>query len=822
MHLVSSHQNALPRAIVTIVLVALTATDALAVEPREVVEATATLEAVALDKGGSLKVDGLTIERPGVTLTFETGRMHAIVRETGDVVGAVFIGEGNAQFVIPAGVETRSWQMTTKFSPLEQSFTAAHLRFSDGSADALFTGDMTGPEDTNGAAFRIYDGRTEALSNPLWTRWAPNLIVDELLDMYGGGSQGGYFLADLKLSTDRSWLSYLHNPRGALLPDETTALYFAHSQGQAPPDLDVVASFGAPASPGADYDVLSTDLDVTFPPGGQAGLDLVRAEIQSEVQVLNPRDAPLHAVVFELDRRRELCVAEPGKRDIKISRVRDHTDTLLPVIHRGSQLLVVLPEPVEKGGVARLRIDYGGPMTQGIPYTSSQGHPMPDTFFSELGPWAWYPRNPRPDHFASRIEVHTPRFMRAVAPGDLLEEREGEDGWHFAYEEPGGLKTLTLVVGALRKTELKDQGSNPRIIAWGPQGTTANLKGSTEMVRAMLDFTSAIWGPFPYSTLHVVEGVPYPMMNWQVGAEGRDGGGWSCLPPGHLRAWQGFVDGPSGMLMSASPITAPSHDLVEARAIDALMVEPLEINKYLQVAQLTRQWWGHRTPPRTYRDVWITESATSWTALLFLSRVGGLSALKERTQTMRRLTAEVDETAPPVLIGERQGRAFAFQTWSRAALLWAEIADRVGSQKFLAISRELLSRGSGKGIGADLFLEAVEAAGGRAMRDQATHILDGGHLPTIEYTSTFDRKTNEVVVEFAHTEDMVPASIAIQIHIQGTKLPLVHRVLIDERRKTLRVTPEGKVRKIDVDPMRAALVRKLKKVRRLPDAPEAE
>jgi|GEM_PF-1752591 len=812
----------LPALVASLTLAAVSA-PAHAVELTEVVDAAATLETLTLDKEASIDAKGLTITRPGVTLTFESGRLHALTAADGRVSGAVFLGDGRANFVLPAGVETTTWQTATDFAPFEQLFTAAHLRFTDGAADELFAGERTGPPDSDGSAYRVYEARDSVLGNPLWSRWAPDLLVDTLLDLYGGGSEGGHFLADLKLAGGPgSWLSYLHNPRGALLPDETTAIYLARPQGQAPPDLDVVASFGAPPSPGSNYDVLATDLDVTFPPAGPSGQDLVRVEIRSEVQVLNPKERPLHAVVLEMDRRRELCVAEAAQRFIKIARVRDGQDRLLPVIHRGSRLLVVLAEPVAKGGVAQLKIDYGGPMTQGIPYVSPGGREMPDTFFSELGPWAWYPRNPRPDHFASRVEIHTPRFMRAIAPGDLLEEREEKSGWHYAYEEPGGVRNLTLVVGALRKTELKDQGANPRIIAWGPQGSTADLTGSSRMARAMVEFNTALWGPFPYSTLHVVEGVPYPMLNWQAGAEGNSGGGWSCLPPGHMRPWQGFVQGPSGMLLSGSPITAPSHDLVEARAIDALMVEPLEIGKYLLMVQTTRQWWGHRTPPRTYRDIWITEAAASWTGLLFLGRVGGMGALKQRTQSMRRLTAEVDGAAPPVLVGERQGRAFAFQTWSRATLLWSEIADRVGARPFLDGAKELMNRSSGRGVGADGFLKTVEELGGRDLRDQAARILEGGSLPFVEYTASIDRKTGEVVVEFGHVEDVHPVSIPVHVYVANSKAPLVVRVMVDERRKTLRFTPDSKAKRIDVDPMDASLVRKLKKVRRLSDPPETE
>ena len=153
-------------------------------------------------------------------------------------------------------------------------------------------------------------------------------------------------------------------------------------------------------------------------------------------------------------------------------------------------------------------------------------------------------------------------------------------------------------------------------------------------------------------------------------------------------------------------------------------------------------------------------------------------------------------------------------------MLWSQIADTVGVAAFLAGMRDLTSRAAGPGVGADLFLEAVETIGGRGLRDRSASLLAGAPLPSLEYTTAIDRGTGEVLVEFAHTGEVTPVTVPVQIHVRDAQAPVVHRVLIDAERKSLRITPQGKPVRIEVDPMGAALVRKLKKVRRLADPPE--
>ena len=177
--------------------------------PKEMVATATRLSKLSLDNRRSFAANGQQLDREGLLAQFAEGDFYPIIREDGRISGLVFEGKGRLNITIPEGVETAAWQATTNFAPWEQEFTGAYLRFSDATLDDLQG--IQPMEEGAGTAgsFRIYNARSELLATPEWTRWHPGLIVDQLMDLYGGGHVGGHLLAEFRLSKT--------NPGGWLL-----------------------------------------------------------------------------------------------------------------------------------------------------------------------------------------------------------------------------------------------------------------------------------------------------------------------------------------------------------------------------------------------------------------------------------------------------------------------------------------------------------------------------------------------------------------------------------------------------------------------------
>ena len=780
--------------------------------PEDVVATAEKLSALRLNNKESFAADGQVIERSGLEAQFKEGRFHPIERDDGRIVGLVFEGRGLLKVSIPEGVETASWQAATDFAPWEQEFTGGYLRFSDMTLAELQAGRPMEAVAGTPSSFRMYNARSEIIETPEWTRWHPGLIVDQLMDLYGGGHVGGHLLAEFRLTgtSPGGWLSYLHNPRSALLPDETTALYQVIRRGsRVPPEVKIISSFGSSEETISPFDVTATTIDITFPTRHRNDRNLIDADVKSEIDLVAiRRDRPLKALTLELETQRPLCTAQSYRPNLKLARVVDSAGRALAAIHRGSKLWIPLQSGLEAGQAERLYIDYGGAMTQGIPGKKA------DTFFSEIGPWAWYPRNPRPDRSASRVSIHLPRFMRGIAPGAPIETREEKDGWHYVYEEPGGVLNLTIVVGDFLRSKESEGGINPKVITWYPATDQKSIRGTADGSRQILDFVASVWGPYPYSTLHIVESVPYPLRNWGGGETGSNGS-WSCVPPGNLHAWQGVTTGPSGMLLSTSRTTAPAVDLEEARAIDRVLLEAAESGKYLRVVDLARQWWGHMVPPASYRDTWIGEAMATWTGLVFMQAAVGRGALKERLDTMHDLMIDASESSPPLATGARLGRFFPFQVWGRGPLIVNSLVERLSAKVFLNSARTMINRAAGPGIDTATFVDSLGAGSRDDLLAIVNRSVNTTPLPELEFNYTIDKQSGRIDLVVRQVgEHVVPVDVWIQAEA-GLKKKDGRLLSVHQREVTVQWQPQIKARKLSLDPLKTSLTRSIQRERSL-------
>ena len=798
------HRIAFAVALVPLAIV-LSAAPAAAVEPEQVVATATRISSVSADTSRAFPADGQVLVREGMAATFTEGTFHPIVREDDRVVGLMFDGLGHVRFTVPAGLETAAWAAGTDHAADEIAIGAAYLRFTDATLDEL-QGERAWGEhkDAGGELFRLFENRTGLLDHPLWTRWAAHLDIDQLVDLYGGGHVGGHLYADFRHAGSVDWTTYLHNPRGALLRGETTTIFRVRRLGDVPPELDVLASFGDSPEAAPAYDIQQIALDVKFPtPGRKQNRNLVGTKIVADLDLVATRpDQPLKAVVLELESERLLCAAQSDLRGIRVRRAVDGEGRTLAAVHRKNRLFVPLAAPVEPGGSVHLTLEYEGPMTQGIPV---QG--MPDVYFTPLGPWAFYPRSPDLDRFGSRIEVHMPRFMSAVAPGRLVEQRKEKEGWHFVYEEPSGVKTLQVIVGDFIRSNDSQTGSSPEIIAWMPRGSEKEIGSAVPSVRGMVDFAASVWGAYPYTALHVVEDLAYPAGNWLT--EG--GGDWSCVPPSNVHPWQGFVDGASGIVTASSPTTAPSKTVQEERVYTRLLFSPMEAAKYNRFVDVVRQWWGHMVPAASPDDAWIPEALVHWTGLIFVRAATGEPAMVERLEYAQREMIEWADEAPPLALGERLGAEFAPQVWGRGPLVVNWLIGRMEPTVFKNAMNTLINRGAAHGVSRDLFVETVGGLGDSGIADGLAAIVDDNYLPAVTFLTVIDKDRGEVVVVLQQPEEsFVPVDVPVRL-VRGPKDKETKTARMLQPTQVLRWKVEDVPKRVQVDPMHLALVRSLKK-----------
>jgi hypothetical protein len=358
------------------------------------------------------------------------------------------------------------------------------------------------------------------------------------------------------------------------------------------------------------------------------------------------------------------------------------------------------------------------------------------------------------------------------------------------------------------RSKPSDEGANPRIVTWVPRHVQETLKTTALGARGMVDAMAGIWGAYPYSTLQVVPTVGSPFENWSISGDGQ-GGQWSCLAPGPVHPWEEFVDGPSGMLVGAVT-SPPAFDVIESRFMDRYAKEGVSIGAMLQFMDLARQWWGHMVPPRTYRDLWITEALVGWTGLAYIRSAAGDGAMREKTKLLRDLAVEGQQLGLPLALGARLDREFLFDGFGRGPLLVNALIEELGGGPFRTTMSTLVNRASGPGLSTEVLLESLRTVGTPRTVQLIEMAIQGTKLPRLEVATEIDTDASVVRVEVTQIDDPMPITLSVDL-IYGPKKIQSRNLQLDGPITLVEWALDDLPKRVVVDPAGLAFAASVKK-----------
>jgi Peptidase family M1 domain len=512
----------------------------------------------------------------------------------GSITGAVFLGRGHALAMPRDPVEKRQMGRFLGVPLLDQWFTSAYLRFTDGTAEELME--------------QLRAGGAVAQDDPEFTEKWKDAVA---------GSNPGHSLRILE-----DWLSEKPQPYFyARLDGVATGPFdvlLDTSGGQegvigqqrtadGATYYDVWASYAQPGAPLAPPAMAATKYEIettVFPDRALEGTTTIhlRAERGGER-------------VLELELARYLSVqsAELGNGEA-LDFFQNEDVNRRELASRGNDaVLVVLPRAIPRGEELALRLHYKGSVI------SDAGNGV--FFVGDRG--SWYPRAGGIDSFADyEMTLRWPRRLKLAATGTKLEERE--DGefktgrWRSEQPIPvAGFnlgeyastavtdKNLTVEVYANRQLEnelaarlaapeFEYEGDAPlrggvrlrsRLGAppVGP-GSTGVMKQIGREVVSAIRFYEQLSGPFPYAHLEVSQ-IP-----------GTFGQGW----PG---------------LLYVSTLSFLTDQAQQRAGLTPVAQE--QLSELMPFHEVAHQWWGNVVSWSSYRDQWINEAIADYLSLMF-------------------------------------------------------------------------------------------------------------------------------------------------------------------------------------------------------------
>jgi len=618
------------------------------------------LRSVDLDPDRTFRVRGATIDRAALHISLEDGEIAFTKTVDGHITGAFFEGDGEILVAPPDHVERASMTFFTGMAILEGRFSTGYLRFNDQTFSELQPF-LRAFDDAKGFASRWNEtARNLAESDALrllatFGRSLPsvgdakpqdpaanNLPADRLLHVRLQGEKLGTFdVAYDSLAAEQIWVGQARTRDGITYYDLWTS--FATTQrkvnSEQPQGLEQSAD---------DLEITSYKIRVDIKPP-----TTLSANAQLKVNV---RRGGSRVVFFELSRF--LRVNEVTVNDQKVEFINNPAIDGTQLSRRGNDLVaVVLPEELRAGTTLAMRFVYTGDVLSdaggGLLYVGARGTWYPnrglqvsnfDLEFHYPPPWTLIATGKEVSGSASSADDESPAQVGNEKVARWITERPSTlAGFNLGRYEKATAQAdgVTVSVYAAKGVERSFPRSSEEITVvpdtrFGhkqPQSIiratevpspARNAQMVADAAAQAVDFFAKRFGPYPYSSLKLTQ------------------------MPGQLsQGWPGLI-----FLTSFSFLTpGEAEDL-------RLNVNQEVFNHLVLPHETAHQWWGDLVSWHGYRDQWIVEALSNYSALMMLEQRNPQDFRKAMERYREDLLqknkeGEVMRDAGPVTLGQR-------------------------------------------------------------------------------------------------------------------------------------------------------------------------
>ena len=323
--------------------------------------------------------------------------------------------------------------------------------------------------------------------------------------------------------------------------------------------------------------------------------------------------------------------------------------------HRDHRLVLTLKRALRSGQPFTIQVKYAGRPRQVV--LAHHG----DAGWEELadgvivagqphGAPSWFPCNDRPsDKAPYSISVSTAQNYAVVANGTLVSRRQRGSGetWHYVQDEPMASYLATVQIGRYRI--VPDAGDGVPIYGAIPEDEDAatGYARSFERQRAMLDYFSEAFGPYPFSRYTAVvtdDDLEIPLESQSLSTFGRN-----------------FLTG------AWSEVRLVAHELAH-------------------------QWFGNAVTLREWKDIWLHEGFACYAEWLW-SEAGGYDACDAHARRHHARLADLPQDL--LLVDPGPELMFDDRVYKRGALTLHALRGEIGDEAFFDLLRTWVARHDG-------------------------------------------------------------------------------------------------------------------------------
>lgn len=581
------------------------------------------LRSVGLDPDRTFHVRGATIDRSALHITLEDGEISFTTSVDGNVTGAFFEGDGEILLTPPNRVERASMTFFTGMAILEERFATAYFRFNDQTFSELQPYFRPSNDPKSFASHWNETARNLAESDALrllatFSNLLPssddasgnaaaesnntNSPLDRLMHAKLQGEKLGTFDVEFdSLAAEQIWAGQARTREGVTYYDLWTSFQVTRrrTSSEQPQGLEQTAD---------DLAITNYKIRAEVKPPTTLSAD-ARLEI-------NVRRGGSRIIFFELSRF--LQVKEVKVNGEPVEFINNPAIDGTQLSRRGNDLVaVVLREQLQAGKTIEMEFTYTGDVLSdaggGLLYVGARG--------------TWYPnRGLQMSDFD--LEFRYPVAWTLIATGREVSDTPSSGGGNstmqdggeriarWVTERPstlagfnlGRYERATAKAGEVNVAVYASKGvertfprgseeitvvpenrlghNRPQSIVrpTEPPSPARNAQMVAEEAAQAVDFFSNRFGPYPYSSLKLTQ-----------------------MPGQMSQGWPGLI-----FLTSFSFLTPEQAENLH------LNVNQEVFNRLVLPHETAHQWWGDLVSWQSYRDQWIVEALSNYSALMML------------------------------------------------------------------------------------------------------------------------------------------------------------------------------------------------------------
>jgi len=480
--------------------------------------------------------------------------------------------------------------------------------------------------------------------------------------------------------------------------------------------------------------------------------------------------------------------------DLQVKQILDDRDRQLYYSRdRLRKLLYIyLAERAKKGQTVRIKILYEGRIVPPAPLTDILGFQLQPDFYSRdsllydsylfTQSSGWYPASPSEKYFTFSLKLFVPDDYYGLASGQLIDrepisnevripEQNRPGKYVYKYETKKPVKYISFLVGQFRPGP-KISGK-VKLEYFVSKGRLADDKSRLDEARRILEYYESLFGDFPYDQLAIVQRF------WPT-----EGG---VSPPGYI-------------VLNVSPT---GEDIPPLKIKLSNPVDLSFWSGYFLAHEIAHQWWGHGLSYATYRDNWLTEGLSQFSAILYLQNKYGQKELEEIQKRISRWVRRKSELGPITLglrLSHLDFEGYQAIVYDKAALALFMLKDLLGEEVFFKGLRNFYQNNLFRLARTADFRRSLEEASGFDLRRFFQDWFYSEVLPEVKIKKKITREPDITRLELHVWQVKKPFFFPLKIMVETDRGNFVENLILQNQEQVFHLQFPGHLKKLDINP----------------------